>query len=273
MDDMDKTATGGPVLPSPDDRHLISALAEALRKDQLLIRYQPQIRLSDGTLAGFEALARWYSPVLGEVEPDRFVPIAEEHGLIDEIGMWLLDKALSDLATIDSPTPVRVSVNVSVIQLRHSGFADRIARILAERGFPAHRLELEITESKCLQDEAATCIRSLRELGVAIAMDDFGAGFSNLAALGKFDFDRLKLDRSLLGELSGTAKGEQIIEWAVAMGKALGLEVISEGVETEQQAEFLRRIGCDYAQGYLYAPPLTLQQAKEWASTMADHHN
>ncbi|MFH5773331.1 EAL domain-containing protein [Paracoccus sp. NGMCC 1.201697] len=249
------------------DRQRIGAeLGLALSRRQLSVRFQPQLRLADGTVSGFEALARWHSPVLGEVEPERFIPVAEEAGLIGEIGAWVIETAVAEIAALDLPDTIRLAVNVSAIQMRDPGFPKRVALILAASGFPPRRLELEITEGICLCDEAtaAASIAALHGMGISIVLDDFGAGYGNLVTLGKYDFDRLKLDRNLLRELSGTVRGERIIEWAVTMAGSVGLDVIAEGVETAAQAEFLRGIGCEHAQGFLYAPPLPIGQLTQW---------
>ena len=249
-----------------DRARLGAELAGALQRRELQVVYQPQIRLADGAVSGVEALARWQSPVLGDVEPENFIPVAEEAGLIGEIGGWVMQTALAGIQSLAPAPALRLAVNVSVRQLRDLDFPARVAGMLGAAAFPPQRLELEITEGHCLLGEAALDprIAALRRLGVSVVLDDFGAGYSNLATLGRFDFDRLKLDRSLIRDLHGTIRGERIIEWAVSMASGLGLEVIAEGVETATQADYLRRIGCTFAQGFLYAPPLTLGELATW---------
>jgi diguanylate cyclase (GGDEF)-like protein/PAS domain S-box-containing protein len=215
--------------------------------------YQPLVRASDGMLLGLEALARWRHPRLGDIPPVQFIPVAEETGLIDRLGEWVLRTACARVARVPD---LFVAVNVSAVQLRDDNFAAMVLRVLRETGLPAHRLELEITESAIVNADglAVSLLRQLRGVGVRVSLDDFGTGYSSLTLLKDLDVDKVKIDRSFV-QMAPTAEDSAAIVRAVSnLGAALGLCVVAEGVETEQQRAFLCDAGCDELQGYLFSP-------------------
>ncbi|MTH79204.1 EAL domain-containing protein [Paracoccus aestuariivivens] len=241
-------------------------LGIATQNGLLDLHYQPQIRLSDEHIIGFEALARWQHPVLGDVAPDCFIPVAEETDLILEIGRWVISKAVEDIASHQNRGQLAVAVNVSPAQFYDPELVDHVGRTLKEHDLPPELLELEITESMALENEEVVCagMAALHDLGIKIAMDDFGSGYSNIATLKQFSFDRLKLDRSFLADLPTSEAGQAAISNAIRMGKGLGLEIIAEGVETGSQLDLLRALDCDYAQGFFYAAPMPIDDAMAW---------
>ncbi len=219
----------------------------------LSCHYQPMVRASDGKLIGLEALARWQHPRLGEIPPVQFIPVAEETGLIDRLGEWMLRTACARVARLPD---LFVAVNVSAVQLRDDNFAAMVLRVLRESGLPAQRLELEITESAIVHADglAVSLLRQLRGVGVRVSLDDFGTGYSSLTLLKDLDVDKVKIDRSFV-QMAPTAGDSAAIVRAVSnLGAALGLCVVAEGVETEQQRAFLCEAGCDELQGYLFSP-------------------
>lgn len=234
-------------------REVEAALREALRTgDGLDCYYQPLVRVSDGKVVGFEALARWRHARLGTVPPVQFIGVAEETGLIGALGEFILRTACMRLASIPD---VFVAVNVSAVQLRDDRFATMVLNALTESGLPAQRLELEITETAIVNADSATVrlLKNLRRTGVRISLDDFGTGYSSLTLLKDLDVDKVKIDRSFV-QMAPTADDSAAIVRAVSnLGAALGLCVVAEGVETEQQRVFLREAGCDELQGYLFS--------------------
>lgn len=238
-------------------RQLETDLHRALERDELSLRFQPLLALEDRSVVGAEALLRWTHPELGDVSPARFIPVAEETGLIVPIGEWVLREACRQAVAWQAAghPQVRIAVNVSAHQLRRGGFADLVASVLADSGLPAHLLELELTESSLMQDTAAASavLDDLKTLGVQIAMDDFGTGYSSLAYLRRFPIDKLKIDRSFVAELPGDPEAVALAGTIVAMAHGLGMSALAEGIETPEQARFLRDIGCEEGQGWLFA--------------------
>jgi diguanylate cyclase (GGDEF)-like protein/PAS domain S-box-containing protein len=219
----------------------------------LSCHYQPIIRASDGKVIGLEALARWWHPRLGVVPPIQFIPVAEETGLIDRLGEWMLRTACARVVGVDD---LFIAVNVSAVQLRDDGFADMVLRVLRETALAPARLELEITETAIVNADGAavSLLKQLRRIGVRISLDDFGTGYSSLTLLKDLDVDKVKIDRSFV-QMAPTAEDSAAIVRAVSnLGAALGLSVVAEGVETEQQRAFLCEAGCDELQGYLFSP-------------------
>jgi diguanylate cyclase (GGDEF)-like protein/PAS domain S-box-containing protein len=235
------------------------AMRQALAGGRLRLNYQPQIDLGTGQVVGAEALLRWHDPELGELLPIDFIPVAEETGFIIAIGDWVLSQALRQAALWHKRgTPVPIAVNVSALQFLHDEFVERLAGLLSASGLPPHLLELELTESILLRDAADTLARlhTLHGLGVRLAIDDFGIGFSSLAYLKRFPIHKLKIDGSFVRSLPGDEKDAGIVRAVLQMARALGLQVVAEGVETEVQRDFLRAEGCPLVQGFLYSPAL-----------------
>lgn len=240
--------------------HLDHAMRQALAQGQFRLHYQPQVELSSGKVVGAEALIRWNDAERGEVSPGEFIPVAEQSGFILSIDHWVLRQAAAQAAVWRSAgMPMVVSVNVSGLQFQQPGFVDSVAAALREANLPARWIELELTESILIQDaqEAMLRLQALAQLGVKLAIDDFGIGYSSLAYLKRFPIGRLKIDRSFISGLPGEESDAGIVEAIINMGRALRLQVVAEGVETDAQRQFLERCGCDLYQGFLYAPALT----------------
>ncbi len=239
--------------------HLIEMeLRDAIERDEFELLYQPVHSLADGKISAVEALLRWTSPTRGEVAPSQFIPIAEASGLIDRIGMHVLHRACVDgLAWPE----IHVSVNVSAAQLRNPDFPARLGHILAETGFPAHRLELEITESYLVYDPetARKILSEVKALGVGVALDDFGTGYASIGFLRQFSFTKLKLDRSLVIEAGDSEAARSVLQASIAVARALKMAVTAEGVETDAQADMMRIAGCDELQGWLFSHAVDAQ--------------
>jgi diguanylate cyclase (GGDEF)-like protein/PAS domain S-box-containing protein len=254
---------------------LRAALDQAVADGAFTLRYQPIVDLATGSPAGFEALVRWNHPVRGLVEPRDFIELAEETGLIVPIGGWVLEHAMAQAAqwqaTLDSYAPGHngvpyVSVNVSVRQFRAPGFADRLLQNLTASGLPAHALMLEITESLLLRDDEQVWadLAALRETGVRVAIDDFGTGYSSLSYLSQTPIDVVKIDRSFIVTMSTSPQQKALVDGIVRLAHTLGLQVVAEGVEDQQDRETLREMGCPLGQGYLFAAPLSYAEAVDW---------
>jgi diguanylate cyclase (GGDEF)-like protein/PAS domain S-box-containing protein len=237
---------------------LESQLTRAIERNEFVLHYQPQVRASDGRLAGCEALIRWRHPVRGLVEPDQFIPLAEEQRLIVPIGQWVLREATRAARRWrDAGHAVPVSVNLSSLQFRDAGFADNVAGALAEAGLPGSALEVEITERKLKDDvdSVRATLSRLKALGVRVAIDDFGTGYSSLGHLNQLPIDRIKIDRSFVHGLPDNAGNAAIARAIITLAASLGREVIAEGVETEAQRGFLVALGCHQLQGLLFGAP------------------
>ncbi len=245
-------------------------LRGAAQRGEIFIVYQPQIELATRRIIGAEVLMRWQHPVYGSISPARFIPIAEDSGLILVIGEWILGEACRqvrqwrDSGLLD----ICVSVNVSAVQFRQGDFVKVVERALEESGISPNSLELELTESVVMQgvELSVQKLREIEALGVRVAIDDFGTGHSSLSYLRQFTVDRLKIDQSFVHELPGNADAEAIAGAIVAMGLSLGLRIIAEGVETEAQAQFLQKVLCKEGQGYLYARPMTANEFEGWVA-------
>jgi diguanylate cyclase (GGDEF)-like protein len=231
-------------------------LRHALQAGEFELFFQPQIDLSTRRIAGFEALLRWRHPTKGLVPPDRFIPLAEETGMIVPIGEWVLREACS--AATAWPDDLRVAVNLSAVQFKSRNLVSAVAGSLSGSGLQPNRLELEITETVMLQDTDITLatLHQLRARGVQIAMDDFGTGYSSLSYLTRFPFDRIKIDQSFVRELGTRTDCITIVRAVTTLGHDLGIAITAEGVETEQQLDALERAGCTEVQGYLFSPPV-----------------
>jgi diguanylate cyclase (GGDEF)-like protein len=251
-------------------RRLLEAdLRHALGNGEFLLHYQPLIDLPSGAVTGFEALLRWKHPRRGLVSPAEFIPVAEHLDLIGPIGAWVLARATGDAALF--PGSPRISVNVSPLQFRRPGLVEAAAEALARSGLPPDRLELEITESVLLDDDATTreTLHRLRALGIRIAIDDFGTGYSSLRTLRGFPFDKIKIDRSFTRDLGISPDARSIVSAIVGLGRALGMRITAEGVETEEQLACLLAEGCSEAQGYLFSRPRPAEEIPMLLRTLA----
>jgi diguanylate cyclase (GGDEF)-like protein/PAS domain S-box-containing protein len=242
-------------------QHLLleANLSRAIRNREMVLGYQPKVDLRTGKVVGAEALVRWQHPVDGIISPDVFIPVAEQTGLIVPLGDWVLDEACATLRTLGAVgiEDFVIAVNLSARQLRQRRFVNRLAETLARHGVPAHRLELEVTESQLMDhpEEAREVLAQLKLLGVRLSIDDFGTGYSSLSHLQKFPVDCIKIDRSFLGGISDPHDGHEIIARAIiSLGHNLKLQVIAEGVETHEQLQFLLDHDCDQMQGYYFSP-------------------
>lgn len=239
---------------------LENQLRQALDSQEFVLHYQPKIRLGSSRLTGAEALIRWNDPRSGLVPPARFVPILEETGLIYEAGRWALGKAIEDyLRWCNAGLPaVRVSVNVSPLQLRNRGFVAEIEQAISVDPRAAAGLELEITESLIMEDikHSIASLQAIRAMGVTIAIDDFGTGFSSLSYLAKLPVDTLKIDRSFVIDMTASPEGLALVSTIIGLGHSLKMTVVAEGVETEEQSRLLQVLNCDEMQGYLFSKPV-----------------
>ena len=237
-----------------DRRLLQHDLRQAVEQNQLLVYFQPQARM-EGEIIGFEALVRWNHPTRGIVPPDQFIPLAEENGLIIEIGEWVLREACREAASW--PRPLEVAVNLSPVQFQAGDLERSIHQILLETGLAPTRLEVEITEGVLIGDftRALSLLRRLKALGIRIAMDDFGTGYSSLSYLQSFPFDKIKIDRSFILNLEATPQSAEIVRAVLSLAHALHIPVVAEGVETEVQRAFLQSEACEEMQGYLIGRP------------------
>jgi diguanylate cyclase (GGDEF)-like protein/PAS domain S-box-containing protein len=255
----------GDMLANAAERlELLSALRKAVENDELVVHYQPQVSLADGSIVGAEALVRWQHPTLGLVQPGTFIGLAEDSGLILPIGEAVLNRALADAVAWEKAgaRPVTVSVNLSAVQFVQSDLAERIRLALLRSGFPPERLELEITETIAMvsPEMAVTTIERLHRMGAQVSIDDFGTGYSSMAYLKRFRIDKLKIDRSFVQDLGRDPDDEAIVTAVINMAKSLRCVVIAEGVETHEQQEFLRSRGCDIAQGFHLHRPMPADQ-------------
>lgn len=228
---------------------------QALNKGEFRVYYQPIADTMNGEIYGYEALVRWFHPLRGSVPPTEFIPVAEKIGLINQLGEWVLRTACEAAASWSSP--LKVSVNVSPIQLINSSLTDTVVGILRSTALDPHRLDLEITESDVFNENTRSLeiLSQLRELGVQISIDDFGTGYSSLSRLSYFPFDKIKIDRSFVINIPDQKDDLDIVRLIISMGKSLHMRIVAEGVETEEQLQSLRKLGCDLVQGYLIGKP------------------
>lgn len=263
--DMDKAAQ--------DRLRLGTALREAIAKDALELHYQPQVKAEGGGLHGVEALARWRHPELGPVSPDRFIPLAEETGQIETIDRWALRLACRQMAAWRSngvQVPA-VSVNLSALSFRQRDMPAFVTGLLREHQLEPQRLTIEVTESVMMDSHTDTLdtVREVRKLGVGLSLDDFGTGFSSLSRLALLPITELKIDRSFMRDFGVDRGALALVTAVVRIGQSLGLTVVSEGVETEEQRGLLRGLGCGVMQGYLFAKPLPTQELLSWVGARA----
>ena len=253
-----------------DRRQTETDLRQAIERNELELHYQPIIDLRKNVICGFEALARWRHPTKGLVPPTVFIPVAEDSGLILPIGEWALREACR--AAADWPKDLKISVNMSPMQLLAPNLIELVQISLAKTGLAPHRLEIEITERIFMEDSAVTFsnLRRLKEMGVRIAMDDFGTGYSSLSYLRRFPFDKIKIDRSFVSDLVDGTEHVVIVQAVVSIARALGMSTTAEGIEFAHQHEFLTALGCDEGQGYLFSPAVPIESVpaiiSEWTA-------
>jgi len=250
-------------------------LRHALEREEFCLHFQPQLDLHTQGIIGIEALLRWNHPEQGLISPENFIPFTEETGLIIPIGQWVLRAACKEAMHWQRSglAPVRVAVNLSMRQFRQKDFVNMVAEALDESGLEAKYLELEITESFLAHnvEQATAILRDLHDLGVQLSIDDFGTGYSSLNYLRNFPLNTLKIDQSFVQDISKNPEGATIAEAIIALGQSLGLNVMAEGVESEDQVFFLRGRGCDQVQGYLFSHPLPSDQVMSWMRRNRKH--
>jgi len=240
---------------------LENRLRQALELGQLVLHYQPKIELATRCLRGFEALLRWNDPQAGLVLPAvKFMSLLEETGLILEIGPWVLAQSVSDFRhwqALELTAP-RIAVNVSSLQLRQKNFVASLEQAIKEAGAPDPGLDLELTESVVMEDINANIakLRAIREMGIRTAVDDFGIGYSSLSYIAKLPIHALKIDQSFIGNMTDNPNDMAIVSTIISLAHSLSLQVVAEGVESDEQARFLRLLRCDEGQGYLFSPPV-----------------
>lgn len=244
-------------------------LRGAIERDELTLVYQPQVHAETGLIASVEALVRWRHPTHGIISPVTFISVAEERGLIVPLGAWVMRRAARDAARWPG---LRVGVNVSAIQFRQLDFVESVASVLEEAGIEPNRFELELTEGVLVEDadQAEAAMMKLRSLGVKLALDDFGTGYSSLIYLRRFAFDKIKIDKSFLDSMESTGESAILVHSVVHLGRALGLEVTAEGVETEDQRRFLQAVGCHFLQGYLFSKPVPAEAIDQMIKSTID---
>jgi diguanylate cyclase (GGDEF)-like protein len=237
-------------------RKMEADLRQALAHGELEVFYQPQVNTITRRIDGFEALVRWRCPDRGMVPPSEFIPLAEDIGMIEELGEWVLQEACREAATW--PPEITIAVNASPLQMAAVGFGTCVARALQQSGMPGRRLEIEVTENLLLHYEPAVIntLRELRALGVRLVLDDFGTGYASLSQLARFHFDKIKIDRSFISAPDTTADHAAIVRAIAALGTSLGVPTTAEGVETAAQLEQVRADGCTSVQGYFYSRPV-----------------
>ncbi len=240
-------------------------LRQAVKRNEFVLHYQPIISLNNSKLVGFEALIRWQHPTKGSISPVEFIPIAEDTGLILEIGEWLLKEACQQLkrwqqkfAQIPQVASLKMNVNIASQQLQQPEFIQKLDRILQETGLNGNCLRLEITESVLIDPEGGiqNTLKQIRERNIKLSIDDFGTGYSSLSYLRRFPIDNLKIDRSFIEQMNYDLENLEIVRVIITLAKTLGMDAISEGVETPQQLQQLKALGCEFGQGYLFSKPL-----------------
>jgi diguanylate cyclase (GGDEF)-like protein len=237
-------------------------MRQAITERGFELRYQPVVDLASNEIVGCEALLRWHHPVRGMISPVDFIPIAEETGLICEIGEWVLATACAEAT--NWPADIKIAVNVSPVQFKSAAFSLKVAKVLAESGLSADRLELEVTEAVLIRDDEAALamLQHLRSLGVRIALDDFGTGYSSLSYLQRFPFDKIKIDRCFVNDIAAAEGSSPIVQAVINIARARNMTTTAEGVETEQQKQMLAGLGCTEMQGYLFSQPRPVAEVR-----------
>jgi len=244
-------------------------LRKAMALQEFCVHYQPIVSLSTGQLSGFEALVRWHHPSGTIYPPAEFIPVAEETGLINELGWFVLQEACHQISIwqqqFPQTPPLAINVNLSPVQLKQANLLNRIEEILQQTGFPSYRLKLEITESCILEtvSREEKMLKQLKALGILLCIDDFGTGYSSLSRLHEFPIDTLKIDRSFVSRIGLDNSGVEIIQTIVTLARSRGMDIVAEGIETPTQLQKLRELGCELGQGYLFSKPVDSEKATE----------
>jgi EAL domain-containing protein (putative c-di-GMP-specific phosphodiesterase class I) len=249
-----------------DDARLLDAFARALRDQRLHMVYQPKVSLRDGALTRVEALVRWDEPELGAVQPSRFVPLAEEHGLIDELTLWGLKTILRQwVEWCHAGLDTCIAFNISALSLQHLDFPDLVERLCTALEVPTDRLVLELTEGATQPlIKLIDTLTRFRIKGIGLAIDDFGTGYSSLMQLRQLPFTEVKIDQSFVGDLGRSRDCRLIVQSVAELAHGLGLTATAEGVETVEQLRIVQELGCDLVQGYLIAPPMPPEALLAW---------
>ena len=260
----------GLLLHSKDHLSLEADLRQAIARNELILHYQPQVNVATGNIIGVEALIRWQHPVRGLLAPSVFIGIAEDSGLIVDIGNWVLREACGQQrawAMCHVP-PLRMAINISAVQFRRNNFTEVVRQIIDETGIDPSYIELELTENIAMHhaDDVLETLRDLKQIGVKLAIDDFGTGFSNLSYLQRFPIDRLKIDQSFVRGIENMPANRSIVQAIVSLARSLSLEVIAEGVETEAEFAQTSACACDEIQGYFHARPMPAEDLLSWLS-------
>jgi EAL domain-containing protein (putative c-di-GMP-specific phosphodiesterase class I) len=245
-------------------RAIEAGLRHALTRSEFVLAFHPLIDVAEHRVRGFEALLRWNSPEQGVVSPADFIPVAEDTGLIAQIGEWVLREACAVAATW--PDDIEVAVNLSPIQFKNRGLVEQVEAALRDANLKPGRLDLEVTESVLLIDSKLTLatLHRLKDLGLKLSMDDFGTGYSSLSYLRSFPFNKIKIDRSFVRDSSNNNDARAIVKAVIGLGQSLGMVTTAEGVETEAQLDLIRQLGCTEAQGFLFAKPLPADAVGAW---------
>ncbi|HSS46406.1 MAG TPA: GGDEF domain-containing phosphodiesterase, partial [Burkholderiales bacterium] len=247
---------------------LQTMLRRALEREEFILYYQPKIELKNGRLSGIEALIRWNSSEIGLVQPFKFIPILEETGMIIDVGKWVMEKAVSDHARclVEHPDFPRIAVNISQIQLHDKKFVETVKKTVEKSANAGAGLDFEITESLIMKDIEATIpkLRAIREMGIGIAVDDYGTGYSSLNYLVKLPIDALKVDRTFIMNVDNRPENMTIVSSIISLAHSLNLRVIAEGVETLEQLKLLTLLKCEEVQGYLICRPIPIDELLEW---------
>ena len=267
-----RTYAPGLAMGLMDHLSLESDLRHAIARNELVLHYQPQVSVASGRTIGVEALIRWQHPQRGLLSPAAFIRIAEESGLIIDIGNWVLREACRQQrawALCHKP-PLRMAINISAVQFRRKNFTENVRRIIQETGIDPCYIELELTENNAMHhaDDVLNTLRELKHIGVKLAIDDFGTGFSNLSYLQRFPIDRLKIDQSFIRGIENLPANKSIVQAIVSLARSLSLETVAEGVETAAEYELTSASGCDEIQGYFHARPMPAEDLLYWLTTM-----
>ena len=253
-----------------ETHQLETDLRKAIQNGDLKVHYQPIYALDSDSLYALEALARWEHPRLGPISPDRFIPLVEEIGLMDDLGDHVMRTACTEFGSLRRANAelrnVKLSINISSKQFGEEGILNRIENILAETRFPSERLKLEITETVFFEDHerASNVLGRLRAMGIETDIDDFGTGYSNLGYLVRLPISTLKIDKSFVMPMTENPANREVIRTVISLAENLGFKVVAEGIESEHQRDILRSLGCDYGQGYFYSRPLSITALTEF---------